>query len=194
VNYVIAAKWPNESRVDGGSHIGLMMFPTTTADAWNWLTNTTDGVNLFSGAPSPNKISIATSYIADIVSGTKGQNAIPAHLGLAALSSPQQVENMALVLYRGTGLGPVLANTLGELYYIRVCTGAIKATSKGWTCSSSWYWAVNDPTVDSNVQAKYIFPPGANGLFTNHVGVAYVSNYILFTDTNLPKGARDLLQ
>lgn len=58
-NFAIAAKWPYQSKGDGGSHIGLMMFQTTTVDAWNWLQNTTDGVNLFSGTTSPNKISIA---------------------------------------------------------------------------------------------------------------------------------------
>ncbi|HLI84442.1 MAG TPA: hypothetical protein VKV17_11020 [Bryobacteraceae bacterium] len=38
--------WPNES-CDGGSHIGLMMVPTTMADAFNWQQNATDGVHLF---------------------------------------------------------------------------------------------------------------------------------------------------
>lgn len=101
---------------------------------------------------------------------------------------------MALVLYRGAGLGPDLASTLRELYYIPVCVGTITSTSKGWICSISWYWAVNDPTVDQNVQSQYIFPPGTSGAFGNHVGVAYVSNYIVFTDSSLPKGARAQLQ
>jgi hypothetical protein len=103
-----------------------------------------------------------------------------------------QFENMALVLYRGAGLGPDLASTLRELYYIPVCTppGSISSGTKGWTCSTKWYWAVNDPTVDSNVQAKYVFPPGITGAFGNHVGVTYVTNP---SDPNHP-GVRDQLQ
>src|SRR5216684_7469867 len=60
-NGAIAAKWPIESQKpgglsDGGSHIGLlqtMTDPNQTPDpnAWNWITNASDGVNLFSGTP-----------------------------------------------------------------------------------------------------------------------------------------------
>jgi hypothetical protein len=54
------------------------------------------------------------------------------------------------------------------LYYISVCLGSITAKGDTWTCmNSSWYWAVNDPSIDSNVQAKYIFPSGQQTSFGN---------------------------
>lgn len=40
-------KWPNESKKDGGSHIGLMMVVTTPLRAWDWLINTGFGVDFF---------------------------------------------------------------------------------------------------------------------------------------------------
>lgn len=218
-SFGILAKWPYESEVsgpnnqcvsDGGTHIGLMQIataPNQTADpnAWKWAdqtptaaANANDAVNLFSGTPTPNKMTIASSYENDIFSGVKTPK-IPAHVGMDSTRTPLsglQFENMALVLYRGAGLGPDLASTLMELYYIPVCTppGAISSSSKGWTCSTKWYWAVNDPTVDQNVQVKYIFPPKATGAFGNHVGVVYVSNGILLNDANFGPGVRKQLQ
>ncbi len=112
-----------------------------------------------------------------------------------------QLEDMGLVLYRGKGLGPDLASTLRELYYIPVCTppGTISSGTKGWTCSTKWYWAVNEPSVDTNVQSKYIFPSGTTGKFGNHAGVFYVSNGIilngiLLNDPSLGPGVRKQLQ
>ncbi len=51
----VAGKWPFESN-DGASHIGLMQVMTDANEkfdpnAWNWVTNASDGVGLFSGAP-----------------------------------------------------------------------------------------------------------------------------------------------
>lgn len=43
----LAGSWPNAACSDGGSHVGLMMVPTTMTDAYNWQTNAQDGVNLF---------------------------------------------------------------------------------------------------------------------------------------------------
>jgi hypothetical protein len=61
-------------------------------------------------------------------------------------------------------------------YYIPVCTGTVSSTGKGWTCSTKWYWAINDPTIDPNVQAQYIFPPGQATSFGNPAGIDYVNN------------------
>lgn len=116
-NGAIAAKWPLESRLtsglsDGGSHIGLTQVATdpnqitATAplipdpDAWNWVTNAADGVNLFSGSPpseyqdTQNKIEHATTYENEII-----QEYIPTLPQLSAT----QLENMALVLYGPSG-------------------------------------------------------------------------------------------
>ncbi len=141
-DYQIAAKWPNESG-DGGSHIGLMMDPVTIADAWNWLQNTSDGVNSTIYGFAGNKLPTATTYIKDIINGVKSPK-IPGHIGLSSLQGPE-LENMALVLYRGAGLGPDLATTLTELYYIPACsTNNVVITNKGLQCQGGqWTWAPN---------------------------------------------------
>lgn len=190
-NWQVAAKWPLESKLptglsDGGSHIGLMMFPTSPGDAWNWETNTFDGVRDasygFAGADLP----LANSISSQIMKGSQ-HNGIPAHTPLNAPTG-LQLENVALVLY-----GPFAHSTVWTLqYYIPVCTGTITAKGNTWTCSgTAWYWAINDPTIDPNVQAKYIFPPGTPVTsFGNPDGIDYVNNP---NDPNNP-GVRDLLK
>src|SRR5579875_974863 len=145
----IAAKWPLESRLsdglsDGGSHIGLLQVMTdanqsTDPNAWNWVTNATDGVNLFSGDPpaeyqdNNNKIDYATTYENEIIQeGYTPQ--------LPNLSSTQ-LENMALLLY-----GPGASVDLTKQYYAPSCSGKIV---KQFTCKgANWVWKenTNNPT------------------------------------------------
>jgi hypothetical protein len=140
----IAGKWPLESKLnsgisDGGTHIGLMQVVTDTAqssdpNAWNWVTNAADGVNLFSGTPpseyndANNKIQHATTYENQIVA--KGYTPRLPQLSAA------QLENMALVLY-----GPYASTALAMQYYMPVCPGRIvnTYTRKG----ANWTWGVN---------------------------------------------------
>jgi len=78
-------KWPLESAVDGGSHIGLMQMSTTFLRAWSWLTNTSDGVNLYEG-------NITQSH-------THVNNLRAAHPGLRDLTAVEH-ENNASSIYR----------------------------------------------------------------------------------------------
>lgn len=100
VLYGISADWPVES-YDGGSHIGLMQMPTRSMGvAFDWLSNTKAGVNLFG-----NKIVSAQNLMNRIVAQ---------HSGLRVLS-PTELENMALVLY-----GPYASASLSKQYYVPV--------------------------------------------------------------------------
>ncbi|MFY9824896.1 MAG: hypothetical protein WAM82_26195 [Thermoanaerobaculia bacterium] len=112
--YGTVAFWPLESASDHGSHIGLMMMPTTDniAYAWNWQVNTSAGVNLF----VQDKLGAARRKMLSI---------IQAHPGLRTLS-PVELERMALLLY-----GPSASSSSGKQYYIPVKPG------------NSWMWAVN---------------------------------------------------
>lgn len=173
------ALWPTESD-DGGSHIGLMMIPTAENLAWDWLQNTNDGVNDTNNGFAGAKLPLAKSFV-NWLTGTKSNKNVPVHQGLLTFLSPSvQLENMALVLYRGN---TAAAGWAGQ-YYIPVCPppGTIKAKGNTWTCNgASWYWAVNDPNItdpgaDQNVQAQYIFAPGTSGSFGNRQGLQYVTN------------------
>jgi hypothetical protein len=155
-NGAIAAKWPIESQKpgglsDGGSHIGLiqtMTDPNQTVDpnAWNWSTNGSDGVNLFSGTPpseysdAENKIQHATDYenimIQEYIPGS------PPSLKLPPLSG-SNLENMALVLY-----GPAASNDPTRQYHIPVClppgTVVYNSATSTYACvGGTWQWAVN---------------------------------------------------
>jgi len=110
--------WPNES-FDGGSHIGLMMMPVSMLYAWDWLSNTQGGVQLFR-----QKLSRAQSF------GTK---IVKAHPGLPTLSS-LQVEQMAVLLY-----GPYASSNLGMQYYVPQCVGGTGPACTG----GMWTWVVN---------------------------------------------------
>lgn len=88
--------WPTES-FDGGSHMGLMQMPITMAHAWNWETNTADGVDLFQ-----EKLRAAHRIMRRIIN---------ANHGLRQLTGVE-LENMALVLY-----GPNASADLGSQYY-----------------------------------------------------------------------------
>lgn len=178
----IQGLWPRESW-DGGSHIGLLMVPTTDALAWDWLQNTSHGVNSTADGFAGQKLPTATNIMNWLITGKSAtkQNQlpgdVPAHVNLAALSNPSsQLENMALVDY-----GPSAASLYwAEQYYIPVCpSGNITNSTKGWNCNNStWYWAVNDPDVDANVVASKIFPPGidTSTAFTNADGISYADS------------------
>jgi len=155
-NGAIVAKWPIESQKpgglsDGGSHIGLtqvMTDPNQTPDpnAWNWITNASDGVNLFSGTPpteyqdTENKIQHAADLenemIQEYVPGA------PPSFQLPQLSATQ-LENMALVLY-----GPSAhLRDLTLQYYVPVCSSGlfyyIQLTNY-WVCvGGTWSWSKN---------------------------------------------------
>lgn len=222
-NYGIPAKWPTESAETQiqprGANIGLMQVKAQgdvrgKLRAWDWEVNTKDAIDLFSGTPTdkstgepdpnePNKISIAKTHIGWIINGKKGSDGAPAHKNASGPAleplTDEALENMALVLYSGMGQvgNPDTATTLRKQYYIPVCPppGSISAKGNTWTCTgTSWYWAVNDPAVDANVRAEYIFPPGVTGDFGNHAGVVYVSNGILLNDPERPAGVRAQLQ
>ena len=96
-DFGITAKWPDESP-GGGKYIALMQVmtdanQTSDPNAWNWITNANDGVNLFSGTPpsefndTENKIQHATDYenemIQEYIPGPPPPKAAPA-FGLGA--------------------------------------------------------------------------------------------------------------
>ena len=109
----VDGKWPFEN-AGGGMYIGLMMIqtasdqtlpPNADPNAWNWVTNATDAVNLFSGTPYPNEIQLATTFEGYIIDGFNGtydllKQSTPGHVGLGTRNG-SQVERMALVLYGG---------------------------------------------------------------------------------------------
>jgi hypothetical protein len=177
----IQGLWPREPD-DGGSHMGLMMVPTTATFAWDWTQNTNDGVNSTDHGFVGAKLPIATNMASWLLTGKKASKRnqlpedVPAHVNLAPLSSPSaQLENMALVDY-----GPGAASLYwAQQYYIPVCpTGNITTSHSAWTCNGgAWYWAVNDPNIDQNVIAPNIFPPGVDTstIFTNSGGIAYAN-------------------
>lgn len=84
-------RWPHES-YDGGTHIGFMMVQTTFVRAWNWLTNTSDGVGWY-------EANIAQSH-------THENNVQAAHPGLRDLTAIEH-ENNASAIYR-----------TGKYYYV----------------------------------------------------------------------------
>jgi hypothetical protein len=103
--YGLTGYWPNESKEDGGSHIGLMMVATTADRAWDWTANTIYGASIFQ-----DKLAAA---------GRNATKIIKANKGLPALT-PVQLENMALLLY-----GPYAPATsqLTNQYYIPDTSG-----------------------------------------------------------------------
>lgn len=129
----------------GGKYIGLTQVPATPGDAWNWLTNTSDGVNVFSGNPvSQNKITTATNYENQIISQ---------HTGLVPLSG-FQLENDALVFYGGYG-----SSDLTKQYCVPVCPSPGKVQGK--SCKgAAWIWTINSAgnpggvTYANNVRAQ----------------------------------------
>jgi hypothetical protein len=94
--YNRADRWPTES-FDGGSHIGLMQMPVAMEVAWNWESNTRDGVSLFE-----EKVRTAHRLMRRI---------IQANRGLRQLTGVE-LENMGLVLY-----GPHASGDLSRQYY-----------------------------------------------------------------------------
>jgi len=138
-------------------------------------TSVNDTNNGFAGA----KLPVATSFV-NWLTGAKSNTNVPVHQGLLPPASPSApLEDMALVLYFGNAAA---AGWAGQ-YYIPVCRppGTISSKKNVWTCSSQWYWAINDPNItdpgaDQNVQAQYIFPSGKSSTFGNRQGLQYVTN------------------
>jgi hypothetical protein len=137
--YGVDTFWPHESpeaKFAAGAYIGLMMVPLSMGNAWNWLTNTSAGAAVFQG-----DLVLAAENAAEIQDS---------NTGLADLN-PEQLENMALVLYnQGTGV------SLTGQYYIPQCTGTVS----GETCSSGWQWVPN--TAGNSAGVNYVCDP-ANG-------------------------------
>lgn len=90
--YELSSLWPHES-YDGGSHIGLMMMPTTSLRAWDWKANTKDGVEWF----TKEKTSIAKSRI---------NNIIKAHPGLRQLTATEMERQIMLTYGPGASSNP----------------------------------------------------------------------------------------
>lgn len=138
--FQIAAKWPYES-YDGGSHIGLMMVPTTGPLAWDWLQDTNDAVNSADHGFVAMKLPRAQTIMNWMINGSR-QNNVPAHPGLPSFSSPSvELENMALILY-----GPFASSDWTMQYYAPICAppGVVVKKGNTWTCKGgSWTWAVN---------------------------------------------------
>ena len=105
--------WGQASKSDGGSHIGLMMVPTTAAEAWGWIHNVTAGASLFQ-----TKLTTAA---------TNANSIIATHPGLPNLT-PAELENMALLLS-----GPYATQDLQDQYYIPVMVDGAWA----WTVNTA---------------------------------------------------------
>jgi hypothetical protein len=169
--------WPYES-YDGGSHTGLMMFPTSFATAWDWQQNTNSGVNDTTWGFAGSDLPYANRMANWIIPGSKGNAkqeipAVPAHTPLSPPTGVQ-LENVALVLY-----GPYAHRLYwAQQYYIPVCsTGSISSKNNTWTCNGAdWYWATNDPNIDSNVTPANIFPQGVSTTYTNADGIGYAND------------------
>lgn len=154
-DFGITAKWPDESP-GGGAYIGLMQVMTdpnqitapagSTPDpnAWNWITNASDGVKLFSGTPpaefqdAENKIQHATDYENEMIQeylSTPPISTLPPLPGA-------DLERMALLLYGGFGGGG-----LTKQYYIPVCSSGVFFYSQftvNWVCvGGTWSWMEN---------------------------------------------------
>ena len=111
--YGTAAFWPVEGASDGGSHIGLMMMPTSDEIeyAWDWQVNVTAGVALFQ-----DKLAAAQRKVTSIIAQ---------HPGLRGLT-PVELEHMALLLY-----GPKATADSSRQYYAPRKSGG------------RWTWVVN---------------------------------------------------
>jgi hypothetical protein len=122
----INAWWPHESSPGGGKYIGLLSYPVTMTDAFNWQANIQDGIGLFW-----EKWAIAKSMEVQIMK---------VRPGLQALTN-NQLEKMAVELY-GDSPGRLFSNQ----YYIASCVGGTAAKSgKLYTCQTpgQWQWIEN---------------------------------------------------
>ena len=159
--YGILAKWPEEPYVydennvctgtDGGSHIGLMQVMTdadqsSDPNAWNWVTDTGDGVGLFSGTPpteyndTKSKMQHAIDYMNEII-----QEYVPGPLPSGQLPplSGFQLENQALVLY-GPGAPHGAAH---DEFCIPACSSGVSqydSLTNNYICvGGTWAWSEN---------------------------------------------------
>ena len=156
--------WPHES-FDQGTHIGLMMVPTTTAAAWNWLTNINQGMGTFSGTPPPpdteNKMQAAIRYEGYIRNGKKTNPKVKPWTPTPRALTGVERENNALVLYRGAGFDGILLHTLDRLYYRAVCSsGVVQDTNSEHQCvGGTWSWVQNG--LNQPVGVDYVSFPGS---------------------------------
>jgi hypothetical protein len=145
------ALWPNESRADGGSHMGLMMdcivsrkdcgnaASTWQAIEWNWQTNLTNGTALFTGydlgAASRNEARMRRSVD-----------------GLGPLT-PSQLEDMAVGNY-----GQFSSGEITRQVYIPSCMGG---TVDGKKCDGGkWVWIYN--TANNPDEVAYVMKVRSN--------------------------------
>jgi len=146
--YSVGAFWPTESPqttnpttgyvTPQGAHIGLTQVPVSMPDAWDWLHNTQDGVNLF-------QTKLSTGYSVSVTI-RKLHLAPPANTILPALTSCQ-LEEMALALY-----GPFASKLPANLYYSAYCSGGT-----GISCTNgSWQWKINTATHKAFCATCYV--------------------------------------
>ncbi len=128
----VTALWPHESpkskSFGAGKYIGLLSFPASITDAFNWQSNIQDGIGLFG-----QKLAIARSLEVRIIATRPGLPPLRA----------DQLEKMAVELY-GDSPGP----TFSTQYYVADCVGGTVAQSgKQYLCQTpgSWQW-VDNPT------------------------------------------------
>lgn len=166
-DFSIAAKWPLESPTNpSGQYIGLLQVATTDPDAWDWTSNTQDGVNLFSGS-SGNKVQTVVTdegYIIHGYTNSKSKISLPAHINgdgsyLRALTGLER-ENNALILYGGwlvppCGSSPSLTCTVNSLYYLPQCPSpGVQVTNKqgNLVCQGgTWQWVTNSANQSGGI-------------------------------------------
>lgn len=167
-NFGIPAKWPKENlktnTIPRGEFIGLLQVMTTDPDAWDWTANTQDGINLFSGGSSTDKVQTSVRFEGYIINGyTNGKTKIslPAHINgngsyLSSLTGVER-ENNALVLYSGNlscksgDYGCVVIS----LYYIPQCPSpGVQTTNKqgNLVCQGgTWQWVTNNANQSGGI-------------------------------------------
>jgi hypothetical protein len=134
--YQTAAFWPRESPQTKnkygditsrtGAHIGLTQLPVNMPDAWDWLLNTQDGVNLFKS-----KLSIAYNTFA-----------VPFEVSHPKLPgiTPCQLEEMALALYGPYAGGTNPTKNPNQLKLAILC-GLLQWWD--WDSMYEWFMAVD---------------------------------------------------
>jgi hypothetical protein len=141
--YGIIDSWPQESLVTPqspvrGSHIGLMQVKVTQQDAWNWIQNANDGLNVFQTS-----INAAYRLADDEYTNFTG---VGPPTKLPALTACQ-LEEMALALY-----GPDGGKLESQQYLAPKCVGG--SVTNTTNCSGTWQWTINNPGGDNKIKKK----------------------------------------
>jgi hypothetical protein len=130
--YGQSALWPNESRKDGGSHIGLMQMQTVgAARIWSWMQNASDGANWL----TVTKLGLAKSLVAQIRK---------AHPSLPDLTAAQY-EQYAVELY-----GDHPGKLWSEQYWVPVQTAPANP-------NSPWVWQQGTANPSGTAYVKDVF-------------------------------------